>query len=358
MQKKIVTLSFQAVHQQNSERTIQSSTNDSLGIISLQSNTTQSQGILFPYVPAQSSNSQQTGTESQPTVTLAEEKNSEQTLVFPYAVHSNEKNLDFSVSLFEYGDSVDFTNKLQKTEIKEFTQEVKEKVFVINYKQINETTNNWMFWLLLGVLVLFGWSRLFYKKQLDLLLSSVLHYNFAIKSIRNTSENSQSFSNILQFIFSVNIALFSYQIFNYFSPTSITGIKAIGIVLAVCIGFLLMYGIKDFLYRMLGFVFNEPAYTYEYLFNVHLYNRVLGIFLFPVVISFAFVQKHVIDHKLILYAGALLIITFFIFRIIRGIQISIKANVSILYMFLYFCTLEILPIAVLVKVGTLVLNKF
>ncbi len=344
----------QAINQQAHTTVQQSTHSDSLGIISLQSS--HSQGIQFPYAHSQQQSVTDTLQLQEQVVQSPKVFTDNQSVRFPYIVSNIATEPDFSVSMFEYGDSVDFSHKLEKAKQKEFTQEFKEKVFVINYKQINETTNNWMFWLILGVLVLFGWSRLFYKKQLDLLMSAILHYNFAVKGIRNASENSQRFSNMLQFIFSVNIALFTYQVYNYFVPLTLTGFKALGVVLIITIAFLLLYGVKDMFYKFLGFIFNEQSYAYEYLFNVHLYNRVLGLFLFPVIIAFGFVQEHVIDHKLILYAGFLMLVIFFIFRIIRGIQISIKANVSILYMFLYFCTLEILPIAILVKFGSIVLN--
>lgn len=352
-------MGLHVVNQQSQQNNNQNSSNDSLGVVSLDLNTVEHQAIVFPYASIQHMHSADTIVEPEPNELSSIEPAEElQTIQFPYSSTYSIHELDFSVSLFEYGDSIDFSQRLQQAPPKKFTQELQEKVFVIHYKQINETTNNWMFWLILGALVLFGWSRLFYKRQLDLLMSSILHYNFAVKSIRNSSENSQRFSNILQFIFSLNIALFSYQVFNFYSPLHITGFKALGIVSLIAIGFLLIYGIKDFFFKFLGFVCDDTSYSFEYLFNVHLYNRVLGLFMFPVIISLAFIQNDVIDHKLILYAGFLLIITFFIFRIIRGIQISIKANVSILYMFLYFCTLEILPIAVLVKIGTIVLNKF
>ena len=120
----------------------------------------------------------------------------------------------------------------------------------------------------------------------------------------------------------------------------------------------MIYGVKDFVYKTFGYIFAEISFVQEYLFNVHMYNRVLGIFLFPVVVAFAFIQTDVINHRLILYAGLGVILTFFILRIIRGIQISIKSNISILYMFLYFCTFEILPIVLLGKVGAIVMKMF
>lgn len=351
--------------------------NDSLGNISIKQAYIPKNTITFPYKKSVSQKATTTTNVVAPqkdTVnqTLVQEKQVvpvQDTVVVeeiitsginvPYAKEPF-KNFDpnFTINMFEYGNAIDYSQRLKKVDTKEFVQEFKDKVFVINYKEINNTTHNWMFWLVLVGLVVFGWTRLFYRKQLDLMFSSIFHYNLSVKSIRNSSDNSQRFSGILQLLFSINIALFSYQVFDFFHPVLYKGLKSTAIVLIISIVFLIIYGVKDFVYRTFGYIFAEITYVHDYLYNVHMYNRVLGIFLFPIVVAFAFIQNDVINHRLILYAGLAVIIAFFILRIIRGIQISIKSNISILYMFLYFCTFEILPIILLVKVGAIVMKMF
>lgn len=275
---------------------------------------------------------------------------------FPYPKPKGQQfEPNFTFNLFEYGDSVDYSHQLHKKEIT-FISEFNDKVFTINYKKINDSSHNWMFWLILLGLIIFGWTRLLYRKQVDLMFSSIFYQNFANKGIRNASENSNRLGGILQVIFSINIALFSFQVFDFFRPLEYPGLKSTIIVMAIAIGFLIMYGIKDFIYKTFGYIFAEIAYVQEYLFNLHMYNRVLGLFLFPVIVSFAFIQTHIISHRSIMFIGFALIVAFFVMRIIRGIQISFKSNISIVYMFLYFCILEILPIALLVKTGSIVLN--
>lgn len=351
--------------------------NDSLGNISIKQAYIPKNTITFPYkksvsqkvttttnvVAPQKDTVTQTLVQEKQVVpvqdTVVVEENITSGINVPYAKEPF-KNFDpnFTINMFEYGNAIDYSQRLKKVDKKEFVQEFKDKVFVINYKEINNTTHNWMFWLLLIGLVVFGWTRLFYRKQLDLMFSSIFHYNLSVKSIRNSSDNSQRFSGILQLLFSINIALFSYQVFDFFHPVLYKGLKSTAIVLIISIVFLIIYGVKDFAYRTFGYIFAEITYVHDYLYNVHMYNRVLGIFLFPIVVAFAFIQNDVINHRLILYAGLAVIIAFFILRIIRGIQISIKSNISILYMFLYFCTFEILPIILLVKVGAIVMKMF
>jgi len=231
-----------------------------------------------------------------------------------------------------------------------------DKVFVLHYNKINDTTNNWMFWILLSSLVLFGWCRLLYRKQLDLIFKSSINYNFALKSIRNNNEFSDRFSAILTIIFGLNFGLFAFQTASILGNINMPGLKSTGITLIIGFALVILYGIKGLLLKILGFIFQERDYSQEYVHNMHLYNRVLGLFMFPIIISLAFVKRSLISHETLIYIGSTVILGMFFLRILRGIQISIRSNISILYMFLYFCILEILPIVVLVKAGIIIGN--
>jgi len=50
--------------------------------------------------------------------------------------------------------------------------------------------------------------------------------------------------------------------------------------------------------------------------------------------------------------GAIALIVFYLYRIIRLFLIFIKRNMSILYLILYLCALEILPVLILVRYFT------
>jgi hypothetical protein len=86
----------------------------------------------------------------------------------------------------------------------------------------------------------------------------------------------------------------------------------------------------------------------EYLHNVYVYNKILGIFLLPITFAAFYTSDNMAE--ILLIAAILFYIFSLIFKIIRGFQIIIKNDVFIFYSILYLCTLEILPIIIGIKI--------
>lgn len=263
---------------------------------------------------------------------------------------------DFAVKLFEQNGTI-LMNQRNFGAQATFSQEFKDKVFTINYKKINDTSNNWVFWLVLGTLALLSYARLRYRKQFDLFVSSVFHHNILLKIIRNTSESSNQLSAMLQVLFSLNISLFIYQIVQYYHPMQLPGLQNIAFVCAGAVVIALLYGAKNAILNALGTVYMCNDFVREYLFNVHVCNRALGISLFPVIICFAFVQPHIISHNTIVTIGYILVGGFYALRIIRGGIMGVRAGISPFYVLLMACVLEFLPLLLLAKTIMIILNS-
>lgn len=284
---------------------------------------------------------------------LAKTDNSQ--IEFPFA--SNYSYVpDFTLKLFEQGEIFSMNQRTFGAH-STFSQDFKDKVFTINYKKINDTSNNWIFWLIFGSIALLCYARMRYRKQFELFLSSVFHYNLLLKTIRNTGESSNQLSAILQVLFTLNTSLFIYQTALYFNPLHIPGLQNIALVCAGAVFLFLLYGAKSLVLRGLGTVYMQSDFVHEYLFNVQVCNRALGIFLFPVIICFAFVQPHIISHSTIMTIGFILIGCFYALRIIRGVIMSVKSGISPLYVLLMVCTLEFLPLLLLAKTTIIILNS-
>ena len=85
----------------------------------------------------------------------------------------------------------------------------------------------------------------------------------------------------------------------------------------------------------------------EVIVNLWTYNILSGLLISPFVIAIFFVKSFAVIPllKIVIFGAILLMIV----KIIRWIEILITHRVSILYMILYLCGLEILPILVLYK---------
>ena len=99
------------------------------------------------------------------------------------------------------------------------------------------------------------------------------------------------------------------------------------------------------LLNLSGFLFNRLRIFREYLYNINLYNRLLGIVLLPTFL-FAFYTKGILRDVVFWTIGGLILVVI-IMRIVRGLVFSFKKDISIFYMFLYLCALEIAPLALL-----------
>lgn len=119
--------------------------------------------------------------------------------------------------------------------------------------------------------------------------------------------------------------------------------------LSILTSIFVLYQLKLLVIRLLGFIFKKETVSEEYIFNISFFNQNLGLFLFPVVICMAFMR--VVSAELLFYCGLALISLIFIYRLYRSLPWGMGNNIiSKYYLFLYLCTLEILPLVVLIKV--------
>jgi hypothetical protein len=111
---------------------------------------------------------------------------------------------------------------------------------------------------------------------------------------------------------------------------------------------IVMYLLKIALIRISGFIFKTGKEASEYISAIFLFINILGLFLLPVVICLAFIEKA--DPRIFIYTGYFIIGSFLCLRLLKGLVIGFGSNrVSKFYLFLYLCTLEIIPFVILIK---------
>jgi hypothetical protein len=116
----------------------------------------------------------------------------------------------------------------------------------------------------------------------------------------------------------------------------------------IFIALILFFVFKIILINLIGMIFQTAKETYEYLTNYIIFLMVLGFSLFP----FVFFQEYAtpVISNLFLYVVMVIFVIISIYRIIRGFLIGLKSErYNLYYLFLYLCTVEILPFMVSVK---------
>jgi hypothetical protein len=219
---------------------------------------------------------------------------------------------------------------------------VLEKVEVVfPGKKIFRSNPDWLVGVLVISILLFASVRLIFNKYLSQLLQSTTNYSTFSRTFRERYFNLLHASFRLDLIFSLNLALFSYQILNTFK-INLGASKSYSVYL-ICLGIVIGYfWSKKIIYYILGVLTESKAEVQEYLFSITVFNRVLGLFLLPVTAIIAFVPLSQTEPMLLI--GVIIIFIFYIMSLIRGGKIFLKKHFSISYLILYLCTLEILPL--------------
>lgn len=100
--------------------------------------------------------------------------------------------------------------------------------------------------------------------------------------------------------------------------------------------------------HLLGWIFQFKNWTGEMVVNIWAYHILTGLLLSPFVIALFFVKSFAFAPLLkIIFLG---LVVFIIIKIMRWVGILFQYGVSILYMILYLCVLEFMPLLFLYKV--------
>jgi hypothetical protein len=96
-----------------------------------------------------------------------------------------------------------------------------------------------------------------------------------------------------------------------------------------------------------GIVFDIEVLMREYTDYIYMNLKTLGIISIPINILITYADSHYTSWFLVFFY--ILYGIFWLLRIITGMLYGISANISLSYLFLYLCTLEIMPVLLLLK---------
>lgn len=191
------------------------------------------------------------------------------------------------------------------------------------------------------------------RKKVNNLFRAFYINRFANQLMREEVSMVNRTNTVLLSISFVVLSMFAFQLIKAFHisfPFSQNFLVWLVPLLLVCIYFL-----KIVLIKFLGGVFKTQTEANSYIFNVILFLNILGILSFPLVIGMEFMDT--IPKNLFIYCGYAIISMLFITRLVKGVIIGINSSrVSGLYLFFYLCTLEILPVVILVKLFLIITN--
>ena len=218
--------------------------------------------------------------------------------------------------------------------------------FQLPVRQVNVEKYDWLTLVFLILLVLLASVRLSWGKYLVSLFHSVVNYSTSNRMYQEKNSSLLHGAFRLDILFCLVFAAFIFQLFNYFRiDIHYRSFSLYLFSLTLVLGYIIF---KKLIYRFSGMLFEKPAETGEYLFNLDIFNRVTGLILFPVVSVIAFYPFS--NTSIPIFTGVFVVAVLYILLLSRGFLILLKKQFSIFYLFLYFCTLEFLPLVLLYKI--------
>ena len=122
------------------------------------------------------------------------------------------------------------------------------------------------------------------------------------------------------------------------------GVVMVGLIsLLIMIGYLVKLSTTWMTKVIVGGGLGVTEYRYNILFFVHH----LGIVLLPIVLALVFVDQNYKEAVPYFAYGVVCLLYFY--RIIKSAIVGVRASVPPLYLFVYLCTLEFLPLVVIIK---------
>jgi len=168
-------------------------------------------------------------------------------------------------------------------------------------------------------------------------------------SARDTGSLFTWQSTVLNFISFVVIGLFAYCGADLYDiiPAGVPPFLFMLISLSLVI---LAITARHFMCLAAGNVSGESELFKEYLINVYQSYRFSAVIVFAVVVLLVYTVF--LPSGVFFITGVIVLVIFYLLRVFRLFLIFMKRNISVLYLILYLCALEILPVLILVKYFT------
>ena len=212
---------------------------------------------------------------------------------------------------------------------------------VFTGKKLVRSNPDWLVGVLVIAFFLFATVRLIFNKYLSQLAQATINYSTFARVFQERYFNLLHASFRLDIIFNTILPLFLYQFLSAYRINF--GVTGTFKVYLICIGIVIGYFLlKRVVYFLTGIMTESRREVREYLFTITVYNRILGLFLLPVTALIAFVPVY--QPELFLFLGLGIIVIFYLLSLRRGAKIFLRKHFSILYLILYLCTLEFLPL--------------
>ena len=204
----------------------------------------------------------------------------------------------------------------------------------------------WVLGVVALLLTIFAVLKRSFSKHLQTIVQSF----FSNRVLNNLNKEDNLFSSwpfLLLFIqFGFTVGMFFYLV-SQFYHIAFSG-SGFRFYLSVSVLIIVLYILKIIILRLLGHLFDIQKVVNEYVTILYLSYFNLSLLFIPLVIAFALSPLKYGPYYIAI--SFVILVLVFVFQFIRaGVNILSHHRFSKVYLFLYFCALEICPILILIK---------
>lgn len=205
-----------------------------------------------------------------------------------------------------------------------------------------EVNHDWITLLLLLGIGLLAWVRYYNPRRLKQIFLATFAKRYIGQLVRDGNIIRERISPALALITTISHSTILYGFAGKFVESNLSKDNPVKAFFIIAAGITLFWFFRRGITNLTGFIFRSRTATELFQLNNLLFTITSGVVLLPLAIGWFFTR---FDY--LLYAGGGLIVISMIVRLYRnlfgGMQVQ---SFSGLYFFLYFCTLEILPLAI------------
>jgi hypothetical protein len=221
----------------------------------------------------------------------------------------------------------------------------KSKALFLKNTAVNNTDG--IFYFLFGLLFYFAIVRIFFNKYLDNIITLFFRVTMRQQQLREQLSQTPLPSLFLNILFVSTSGMFlafvalHYKIMPEQNLWLLWGYGCL-LVMAIYLG-------KFIILKIIGWIFNVSNATDTYIFIIFMVNKMVGIFLMPVLILMAFPYGSLL--KVVITLAFIMLALSLVYRFIISYKpIRHEIKVSRFHFFVYLCAFEIAPLLLIYKV--------
>lgn len=205
--------------------------------------------------------------------------------------------------------------------------------------------SDWITLILAGSLFLITFMKVIYMKRFFDFFKTFFSYRYFNFLVRESNLFKEQISILLIINYFLVFSLFIYLSFRYFFNTPLFYQYSLIFYVKILLYLLIIVLIKNLFKVFIGIIYKTQLETYQYLHNSLVTEVMMGLLLFPVCVFIVFQPSFYVY-----IVGFAIIGLLSIYKLMRLMIIGkVHGKFSVFYLFIYLCTIEILPMFIIVK---------